>query len=273
MGVERIVAAFKKPQKILAVYVCAGDPDLETTSHLIPALSAAGADIIEIGVPFSDPIADGPTIQAASQRALSSGTNMRKVLELLEEVRSRDENLPLLLMTYYNPVFRYGIEEFAAQLQEKGGDGLIVPDLPVEEAAPLRSALHERGLTLIPLVAPTTPEVRLRTILEKAQGFVYCVSLTGVTGARSRLPDYLRDYLQMVRKTTDLPLLVGFGVSTPDQAAQLAPLADGVVVGSALIEAFRRSGLDGAVRLVQGLRAGLDLDSDGHITSGNTIRG
>jgi tryptophan synthase alpha chain len=258
MGVERVAKAFQKHQKVLAVYVCAGDPDLETTSRLIPLLAAAGADIIEIGVPFSDPIADGPTIQAASQRALSSGTNMRKVLELVAEVRSHDEHLPLLLMTYYNPVFRYGVEELAGQLREKGADGLIVPDLPVEEAAPLSSALAEHGLALIPLVAPTTPEARLRKILEKAQGFVYCVSLTGVTGARSRLPEGLQDYLQMVRQTTDLPLLVGFGVSTPEQAAQIALLADGIVVGSALIEALQEGGFAAAVRLVQFLRRGLD---------------
>ncbi|MDN5347650.1 MAG: tryptophan synthase alpha chain [Clostridia bacterium] len=262
VGVERLLHAFeeanKKGRKTLIVYVCAGDPDLKATAELVPFLAEAGADIIEIGVPFSDPIADGPTIQAASQRALAAGTSMAAVLNLVGELRSRLRDLPLVLMTYYNPVLRFGLRSMAATLKEKGGDGLIVPDLPAEEAGPLRSALDEHGLALVPLVAPTTPDSRLKVVVDGGRGFVYCVSLTGVTGAREELPPYLEAYLKRVRAATNLPLAVGFGISRPEQAARLAPLADGIVAGSAVVDAFHRGGLVAATGLVRALRAALD---------------
>ncbi|WP_406676213.1 tryptophan synthase subunit alpha [Moorella sp. ACPs] len=257
MGVERIAAAFaarkKEGRKALIVYLCAGDPSLEVTAAAVEELAAAGVDIIELGVPFSDPVADGPVIQAASTRALAGGTNLKKILDMVKDLRSR-VSLPLVLMSYYNPLLQYGLTALAADLAAAGVDGLIVPDLPLEESAPLREKLAAVKLAAIPLVAPTTPAERLQQIAAAAQGFIYCVSLTGVTGAREGLPPGIAAYLARVRQTTDLPLGVGFGISNAEQARLLAPLCDGIIVGSAVVQALRKGGVPAAAELVHSLR-------------------
>ncbi|GEA19391.1 tryptophan synthase subunit alpha [Moorella sp. E306M] len=257
MGVERISATFaareKEGRKALIVYLCAGDPSLEVTAAAVEKLAAAGVDIIELGVPFSDPVADGPVIQAASTRALARGTNLRKILDLVKDLRSR-VSLPLVLMSYYNPLLQYGLAALAADLAAAGVDGLIVPDLPLEESAPLREKLAAVKLAAIPLVAPTTPAERLQQIAATAQGFIYCVSLTGVTGAREGLPPGIAAYLARVREATDLPVGVGFGISHPEQARLLAPLCDGIIVGSAVVQALHKGGVPAAAELVHSLR-------------------
>lgn len=226
-------------EKGLITYITAGDPDLDTTRDLILAMAEAGADLVEIGIPFSDPIADGPTIQQASQRALAAGTTPAAVLALAHRVRS-ETDVPLVLMTYYNPVFRYGPAAFAAAAAAVGVDGLIVPDLPVEEAGPLRTACDAAGLALVPLVAPTSTPARIAAIAAQARGFVYCVTVTGVTGARNRITTDLAPVIGRIRRCTSLPVALGFGIAGPDAARSLAPLADALVVGSALVDLVAR---------------------------------
>ena len=216
------------------VYLCAGDPDLETTHDLILALESAGADVIELGMPFSDPIADGPVIQAAGQRSLERGTTLPKVLELVAEVRKRSE-IPIALMTYYNVVHKFGIERFVSEAADAGIDGLIVPDLIPEEAGELIRPARAADLATIFFVAPTSTDERIALADEASTGFIYCVSVTGITGARDRLPDDLREYLLRVRSKTTKPLAVGFGVSRLEQVRALAEIADGVIVGSAIV--------------------------------------
>lgn len=257
MGGDRLYGSFRQGKKALIVYVCAGDPSLEATLEAVCAIARAGADIVELGVPFSDPLADGPVIQAASQRALARGTTLARVLELTYNLR-RKVQVPLILMSYYNPLLRYGLARFAQDLAGAGGDGVIVPDLPYEESGPLKTSLKEKGLALIPLVAPTTPDERLREIARHASGFIYCVSLTGVTGPREELPPDLPEYLARVRKATSLPLAIGFGISTPKQAQLLAPLGDGIVVGSVIVETLAKGGIKEATSLVQAMRKALD---------------
>nr|5EY5_A Chain A, LBCATS-a [synthetic construct]5EY5_C Chain C, LBCATS-a [synthetic construct] len=237
---NRIAEAFeelkKKGEKALIPFITAGDPDLETTLELVRALVEAGADIIELGIPFSDPLADGPTIQRASQRALASGTTLDKVFEMVRELREKNTDVPIVFLTYYNPIFRYGIERFVKECAEAGVDGLIVPDLPPEEAADLAAAAEKYGVDLIFLVAPTSTDERIKMIAKHASGFVYCVSVTGVTGARSEIAADLAELVSRIRKHTDLPIAVGFGISTPEQAAEVAQVADGVIVGSAIVK-------------------------------------
>ncbi|HBT47076.1 MAG TPA: tryptophan synthase subunit alpha [Peptococcaceae bacterium] len=257
MGNARLTAPFAKGRKALIVYVCAGDPTLAETARLVPALADAGADIIELGVPFSDPVADGPVIQAAGQRAMASGTTLARVVELAAALRAKIAT-PLVLMSYYNPLLRYGLAEFGRRLAAAGVDGVIVPDLPWEEAGPLREALEERGLDFIPLVAPTTPEDRLRRILSGAPAFIYCVSLTGVTGAREELPPGLSSYMERLRRVTSLPLALGFGIGSADHLRRLAPLGDGFIVGSAVVQALAEGGISRAAGLVKDMRAALD---------------
>jgi tryptophan synthase alpha chain len=239
----------------LVVYLCAGDPDLATTERLVPALAAAGADVIELGVPFSDPLADGPTIQAASQRALRGGTTLSGILTLVARLRRQGCEVPLLLMGYMNPIVRMGAEAFIARSAEVGVDGFIVPDLPLEEAGALGDAAAARDLSLVLLAAPTTPPERLRRIGQRTRGFLYFVSVTGVTGARTALPPDLPARLDAVRAATSAPLAVGFGISAPEQARALAEHTDAVVVGSALVAEIARSGsaVDGPVALVRAL--------------------
>ena len=242
-------------RKSLVVYLCAGDPDLTATERLVPALAEAGADIIELGVPFSDPLADGPTIQLAAERALRSGTPLAGILDLVARLRRQGCQVPLALMGYMNPIVRMGVDAFVSRSAEVGVDGFIVPDLPLEEASPLGDAAAGKDLSLVLLAAPTTPPERLRRIGERTRGFLYFVSITGVTGARAALPVDLPARLDTVRAASRAPVAVGFGISAPEQAAALAEHADAVVVGSALVAEIARSGgrADGPVALVRSL--------------------
>ena len=224
----------KRGERALIPYFTAGDPSLQLTGQLLREAARQGADLIELGVPFSDPLADGPVIQRASQRALAAGVTLARVLELVREVRT-EVSAPLVFLTYYNPVLAFGLKAFAKTAVEAGVDGVIVADLPPEEAGPLAAEARVTGLDLIHLVAPTSPPERMRMIARRSRGFVYAVSLTGVTGARAELPPDLARYLGELRAATTKPVCVGFGISTPEQAAAVARYADGVIVGSAIV--------------------------------------
>ncbi|MDE3228667.1 MAG: tryptophan synthase subunit alpha, partial [Chloroflexota bacterium] len=239
-----IAAAFARARAerrvALIPYVMSGYPDLAASEEIAVALGEAGADIIELGVPFSDPLADGATIQHASQRALEQGMTLVGCLELAARVHARIAT-PLVLMGYYNPIYNFGIEHFCEAAANAGVAGLIVPDLPPEEAEPLRSEAAKQGVELIFLVTPTSPDARIAQVAEAAGktggGFIYCVSLSGVTGARDQLSDELPAFIARVRARTSLPLAVGFSVSKPEHIAQIGQIADGAVVASALINA------------------------------------
>jgi tryptophan synthase alpha chain len=223
----------------LIPYITAGYPDVETTVELALALAGAGADLLELGIPFSDPLADGVTIQRASFAALQAGVTPRVCLEIAGRIRERSD-IPLLFMGYYNPFLRFGLEAFAADSALAGIDGLIVPDLPPEEAAELRAALGAHGLDLIHMLAPTSTDDRIGLVARAARGFVYCTSLAGVTGARAELPTSLPAFLERVRRQTDVPLCVGFGISRPEHVRALVGIADGAIVGSALVGLIER---------------------------------
>lgn len=237
---ERFRLLREKGDRALMPYLTAGDPDLATTRALILEFEKRGADLIELGVPFSDPLADGVTIQRASQRSLSSGTTLPRILEMVGELRA-DCRLPLLLMSYVNPIFHFGCARFAKEAAAAGVDGLIVPDLPPEEAAELIEATAAHNLHTVFLIAPTSPQSRVRTIAAASKGFIYYVSLRGVTGVRSRLSEDLEANLRMIRAETDLPLAVGFGVSTPEQVRLVSRVADGVIVGSAIVSLLEQT--------------------------------
>lgn len=244
----------------LMPYLTMGYPQFESALELAPALVEAGADLIELGVPFSDPLADGATIQAAAQRALENGMTLAGCLEQAAALRASGIEVPLVLMGYYNPILQMGPAEFARRAADAGIDGLIVPDLPPEEAGELQAALRGTNLALVFLLPPTADEARVRDVAQRSFGFVYLVSLTGVTGARDRLPADLEAFVGRVRRVTDRPLAVGFGIGTPAQAAQVARIADGVIVGSALIRALGESAapVEAARAFVAGLRAAMD---------------
>jgi tryptophan synthase alpha chain len=221
-------------EKGLIVYLTAGDPNLEKAKEIILGLDAAGVDVVEVGVPFSDPTADGPIIQSASRRALQKGVTLDGILNMIECVRVTSE-IPIVLFSYYNPIFTYGNERFAERAQEAGIDGLLVVDLPLEEASELRGYTDRSEIDFISLIAPTTSTERVRTISRCATGFLYFISITGVTGtAKPRVTDITR-HTERIREITDLPLVVGFGISTAQQATEIAPYADGIVIGSAVV--------------------------------------
>jgi tryptophan synthase alpha chain len=223
----------------LVTFVTAGDPDLAATEEIVLQLERSGCDLIELGVPFSDPMADGPTIQLSSERALASGTTLPGILELVRRLRTRTQ-VPIVLMGYFNPIFIYGAERFAVDAAAAGVDGLLVVDLPPEEAAELKGATDQAGLDLIFLLTPTSDSSRVEAVSRLGRGFIYYVSVAGVTGARSAVADTLAARVTSVRSELNLPLVVGFGISDPSQAAQVAKVADGVVVGSALVKYFER---------------------------------
>lgn len=226
----------------LIAFVTAGDPDLAFTERLVPALEAAGADAIELGMPFSDPLADGPTIQRSSQRALAAGVRLADVLALGGRLRRRGVRVPLLLLCYANPLLRFGLERAVARAAEEGFEGLIVPDMPDEERAPLEAACAAHGLAAVAFAAPTTDDARLRRIAARARGFLYCVSLTGVTGARAELSPEAVDLLRRARAASPVPVALGFGISRPEHVRAAAPYADAVIVGSALVELIAAAG-------------------------------
>lgn len=227
-------------EQALMPYLTAGDPDLATTRSLILEIEKRGADLVEIGVPFSDPLADGVTIQRASQRALAGGTTLPRILEMVSSLRSACQ-IPLLLMSYVNPIFHFGYARFAKEAQAVGVDGLIVPDLPPEEAAELIETTAAYDLHTVFLIAPTSPLERVRAIAAASKGFIYYVSLRGVTGARASLSEDLERSIRMIRAETDTPLAVGFGISTPEQVRTVSRVADGVIVGSALVSLLEQT--------------------------------
>jgi len=233
---ERFRACRQQGKCALIPFVTAGDPDLATTAAALKVLDQNGADLIELGVPYSDPLADGPVIQAAATRALQQGVTLDAVLALVKDV-APELSAPIILFTYYNPILNRGIERFLQDIAAAGVKGLVVPDLPLEEVEPLMVAASRESIELTLLVAPTSPPERIRAIAHQSQGFVYLVSVTGVTGVRSQIQDRVQDLLQDLQRTTEKPVAVGFGVSQPAQAAQLKAWgAQGVVVGSAFVK-------------------------------------
>ena len=236
---NRIDTVFRRKRelgsKALVMFVSAGDPELAFTEQLIPAIAEAGADIIEVGVPFSEPMADGPTIQAASERALKSGTTLAGIMAMLRRVRLRIPQTPLVLFSYYNVILQYGVERLATDCAAIGIDAWLVVDLPPEEEDEILPALKAAGIARITLLAPTTPPERMAWLLSRAQGFVYYITVTGVTGARVELPADLSAQLGAVKAASSVPVVAGFGVSSPEQALAVAARVDGVVVGSKLV--------------------------------------
>ena len=251
---SRIREAFSTGKAFIP-FITGGDPDIDTTEKLLYSLHKAGADIIEIGIPFSDPIAEGPVIEAADERALRAGCTVDKLFDLVLRVRA-DIKVPILFMTYYNPIFAYGIAKFVERSAQCGLDGFIVPDLPFEERDELLEPSSARGLELISLVAPTS-EARIAQIAQNSQGFLYCVSSLGVTGERPKLGDSARHMIAQIRKITDIPCAVGFGISNPAQAREISGFADGVIIGSAIvriIEANGRDSVDPVFRFAQEIK-------------------
>lgn len=229
-------AALKAEGRVAIMpYLTVGFPDVETTLAAVPALVRGGANLFELGMPFSDPLADGVTIQRANQRVLEAGIRATTVLDVARRLRADGVEAPLLAMGYFNPILRYGVERFVADCAAAGIDGLIVPDLPPEESDEVVAACRQHGRDLIMLIAPTSTDERIKLVAERASGFIYCISLTGVTGARASLQEGLAGYLARVRRYTDLPLAVGFGISKPEHVAQVAEFAEGAIVGAALI--------------------------------------
>jgi tryptophan synthase alpha chain len=244
-------------RRALIPYITAGYPSRADTPALLDTLVAAGADIIELGIPFSDPVADGPTIQRSSQRALEQGVTLKWTLEQLGQFRARHDTA-VVLFTYLNPVLNHGLERFTREARAAGADGVLLTDLPVGSDPDLERVFRGSGLSLIRLIAPTTAADRAREIARQAEGFLYYVARMGVTGATATLRDALLPEVAALRSVTDVPIAVGFGISTPEQAAAVARVADGVVVGSALIDAIERSGLPGAYELLHGMRTAMD---------------
>ena len=233
---DRFAALREEGRAGLVTYLTAGDPDPETSARLFAGIAPAGADLIEIGMPFSDPMADGPAIQEAGQRALKHGMNLRRTLALVRELRRADDATPIVLMGYYNPIYRYGPEPFARDAVSAGVDGVIVVDLPPEEDAELTRPAHAASLDLIRLATPTSDEQRLPLIVERASGFLYYVAIAGITGTRSADSAEVAAAVVRLRRFTPLPVAVGFGIRTPEQAAQVARAADAAVVGTALVQ-------------------------------------
>lgn len=233
---RRFAALKKEGRSGLVTFTTAGDPDLEASAKILNGIAEAGADLIEIGVPFSDPMADGPAIQASSLRAIKGGMTLRKTLAMVAEFRKKDDDTPIVLMGYYNPIYIYGVDSFLTDAKKAGVDGLIVVDLPPEEEAELCLPALDAGINFIYLTAPTTTDTRLPRVLEHASGFVYFVSITGITGTRTAKTTDVAGHVGRIRAQTDLPVAVGFGIRTPDQAAEIARVADAAVVGSALVD-------------------------------------
>jgi len=252
----------------LVTFITAGDPDIETSARILAGLPAAGADLIELGMPFSDPMADGPAIQASSLRALKQGITLQRTLAMVRAFRAQDDDTPIVLMGYYNPIYSYGVPAFCADAKAAGVDGLIIVDLPPEEDGELCLPALDAGLNWVRLTTPTTDDMRLPTVLGHASGFVYYVSILGITGTRSASDAAIREAVQRLRRHTDLPVAVGFGIRTPAQAQAVAAVADAAVVGSAIVDLVaqaQRDGGDAAERvlayvreLAAGVRAGRD---------------
>jgi tryptophan synthase alpha chain len=253
---SRITSALSK-RKALIAYVTVGYPSADVTLEVVPLLADWGCDMVELGIPFSDPLADGTTIQEAGYRALRNGVTPRLCIEMASELR-RKVDIPLVFMTYYNPVFNFGLEAFCRLSAQSGVDGLIIPDLPPEEGAELEAHTSRQAMDLAYLLAPTSSEERIDLVSQRSSGFIYLVSLTGVTGTRKDLPSDLEEFVGRVRKRTSLPLCIGFGIATPEQARRAAKIADGVIVGSRLIQLLDKHPFCQLNELVAGLRDALD---------------
>ncbi len=263
-GTQRLARRIARRQEsgrpLLVPYLTAGFPTRDDTPALMAALVRGGADILELGVPFSDPLADGPTIQGSSQTALDGGGSLRATLAALAAFRETDDETPVVIFTYLNPIFRHGVDAFIRDAVDAGADGVLLTDLPLDADPELESRLEASPLSLVRLIAPTTPPERARRIARRAQGFLYYISRTGVTGARAEIRDALRDEVAALREAASVPVVVGFGISTPEQAGAVGAMGDGVVVGSALIEAINAGGVGVVEGFVAGLRAGLDRE-------------
>ncbi len=266
---HRITATFdrlrRRGEKALISYIMAGDPSLAKTEALVPALEQAGADLIELGVPFSDPIADGPVIQKAAERALRSGTTITRILDTIKTLRTQTQ-VPLILMTYYNTIMAMEEHRFCQEAVQAGVDGVIVPDMPPEEAGLLQEAAEENGLCVIFLLAPTSTTTRKALVIQRTNGFIYYVSMTGITGAKLRDRDSIKQHVRALQKKAKKPVAVGFGIATPDDARQIAAFSDGVIVGSALvrkIEELQHSPdlIHGVSQFTASLKAALSCNS------------
>lgn len=256
---SRIASVFRPGYKALIAYLTIGYPNIETTQKAASILSTSGCDIIELGIPFSDPLADGVTIQKASYHALQQGITPQVCLEVAYQLRQRMAT-PLIFMTYYNPILSFGLDSFCQASAKAGIDGLIIPDLPPEEGTELEASARKLKLDLIYLLAPTSTEERIGMVAKRSQGFIYLVSLTGVTGARQTLPPELEGFVKRVKQKTNQPLCVGFGISTPEQARRVATVADGVIVGSRLIQLIEQNAtLSSLKAFTLSLREALDL--------------
>jgi tryptophan synthase alpha chain len=263
ISTSRIEARFRELRerraKGLIVYLTAGDPTLESTGELVAALDRAGVDVIELGVPFSDPLADGPVIQRASERALKAGATLRRILERFPRWREA-ARVPIILFSYYNPILQYGLEKFAREAAQAGVDGALVVDLSPEEAGPYVEAMRGQNLDTVFLASPTSTDARLERVAKLSTGFLYLISRTGVTGERGELSASLRPLVERARRFTSLPLAVGFGISNPAQVAEVQALADAAVVGSAVVHAieerYAREGAAAIEQIVRGLREG-----------------
>ena len=258
----RFAARAAEGRRVLVPYVTGGFPTPDATVPVLRGIADAGADVIELGIPFSDPLADGPTIQASSFRALQAGTTVPKVLDMLRAFRETHDT-PVVLFTYLNPVVHYGVERFCADARAAGADGVLLTDLPVGADPEIERTVVDSGLDLIRLLAPTTRVERVTGVADAGSGFLYYISRTGVTGARATLREELADEVARLRDAVGLPVAVGFGISTPEQAAAVARIADGVVVGSQLVKTLDAEGVEGAVRFVASLRAAMDAESAG----------
>jgi tryptophan synthase alpha chain len=253
----------------LVAYVTCGDPDLSTTREIVLSAIDAGARTIELGVPFSDPVADGPVIQRASERALRNGTTLAQVLELARDIRKQTPRTGLIVFSYLNPVLRLGLSRFCAAAADAGVDGALITDLTVEEAGDYLRAMRARDLATIFLAAPTSTDQRLKRIADVSRGFVYAVSRTGVTGTREEVAADARDLVRRLRKFTRLPIAVGFGISTPTQFAEVGEFADAAVVGSAIVQAIERAGRERAPQAVAELIASLLAETHKHLAISN----
>jgi tryptophan synthase alpha chain len=253
----------KNNEKALIAFITAGDPDLAFTCQIIPEMEKSGADIIELGVPFSDPMADGPTIQKSSQRALAAGTTLKAILTMVKSVR-KVSHVPIILMGYFNPVYKYGIRKFVTDAVDAGVDGVLLVDLPPEEVSEFKTEADKKGLDVIFLLTPTSDAKRIEKVARLGSGFIYYVTVTGVTGARKSVAESILVSVEKIRNQLDLPVAAGFGIADPVQAAKVAKVADGVVVGSALVKLFEESQGDELksrlARLIADLKAGIRSD-------------
>ena len=258
---NRIENAFKN-KPIFMPYFPLGYPELDTSIDVIEALAKNGADLIEVGLSFSDPLADGPVIQHATQIALEKGITVKKSLEAVKELRTRGVDIPLILMGYYNPMLAYGLEKFVRDAEEAGADGFIIPDLPMEESEEFVGACHDSPLPLIPMLAPTSSPERMEMIARNAKGFIYLVSVTGITGERKSLSEGLGELIAQVREHTSAPVCVGFGIGTPEQAKEVGAMADGAIVGTACVRTIGGSEtpVETAKEFARSFRRALDVN-------------